>query len=546
MMVGALALAGCTGGSPDPAPTGATASEASGGSSTATSASWQASPVWEETVWFRQPAADMPTRVRLYPLQRIDGRILLTVDVTPQGATGASMDNYAPFCYASVCRSALDLGLVDPDRLVRYAPLAVTADTDRDVYASRIPVSKQTAATTYRYGAFFADPGTSSVTADLVNAGAIPGVPIVDGGPTAPELVVDSADPASRPQPVEGEDADGSDLVTYPVPRPTSAAVDRWYDLVAPVVGTDITDYTGTVSLNADVLFAFNSAKLSEKAKTVLAQAVQTVQAKADPGKPLLVTGHTDNVGGTAFNQRLSVQRANAVAAYLKADPATSAWPQTVAGKGETEPVVPNTTGAGKDDPAGRALNRRVEIAYTPKPAPTPSTSSSTSTATGASGAAGEGPTGPVPSITLPAPAATLGPAKMIREAIQAGSSIGDATAVLDPVVVTGELALVRFTLTAQEDMTVFNVFSMRRAGHDLGRIHLLDPSTKTAYLAAHDQGTDDEDGASRILGTSGANPMVAGRSYTYWLYTAAPPEDLDEITVDLEPLGTAVVPVQR
>lgn len=308
------------------------------------------------------------------------------------------------------------------------------------------------------------------------------------------------------------------------------------HELVAPIIGGDITDYTGTVNLDADVLFAFNSAKLSAKAKTVLAQAVQTIQAKADPAKPLQVIGHTDNVGGKPFNQKLSTARADAVAAALKADPVTAAWQLDIAGKGETEPVVPNTTEGGKDDPAGRALNRRVEIGYTPKPEPTPSPTA----------AAGGAPSGAVPTITAPPPAATVGPAPVVREAAQVSSTTGRATAVVDPVVVTGDLALVRFVLTAEEELTLLDAFSMVRAGQDVGLIHLFDPESKSAYLAAYDEGTAQKYGASRILGTSGTNPMRADRSYVYWVYTAAPPADLTEITVDLGNLGTATVPVKR
>lgn len=69
----------------------------------------------------------------------------------------------------------------------------------------------------------------------------------------------------------------------------------------------------------------------------------------------LTVVGHTDNVGGDAYNQRLSQRRALSVAQFLESrrvEPLRLA----TAGKGESQPVAPNTT------ESGRAANRRVEI----------------------------------------------------------------------------------------------------------------------------------------------------------------------------------------
>ena len=67
------------------------------------------------------------------------------------------------------------------------------------------------------------------------------------------------------------------------------------------------------------------------------------------------ITGHTDNVGTSAYNRQLSLARAEAVknrlVAYLKRE-----VPFAVQAKGETEPIASNET----DE--GRAKNRRVEI----------------------------------------------------------------------------------------------------------------------------------------------------------------------------------------
>ena len=78
-----------------------------------------------------------------------------------------------------------------------------------------------------------------------------------------------------------------------------------------------------------------------------------------NPNSTVLVVGHTDNVGATAYNQALSERRAGAVAAILTSNGVASARVATV-GRGYNQPVASN------DTPGGRAQNRRVEIIITP------------------------------------------------------------------------------------------------------------------------------------------------------------------------------------
>lgn len=71
------------------------------------------------------------------------------------------------------------------------------------------------------------------------------------------------------------------------------------------------------------------------------------------------VVGHTDNTGSNAYNQDLSDKRARRVAAYLYKRGVPKAR-LGYEGRGESEPRATNST------PAGRQLNRRVEIYIRP------------------------------------------------------------------------------------------------------------------------------------------------------------------------------------
>ena len=68
-----------------------------------------------------------------------------------------------------------------------------------------------------------------------------------------------------------------------------------------------------------------------------------------------IAVGHTDSVGTDAYNQKLSIRRAEAVKAYMvsKGIEVNRVYTE---GKGEKQPVADNKTAA------GRAQNRRVEI----------------------------------------------------------------------------------------------------------------------------------------------------------------------------------------
>jgi OOP family OmpA-OmpF porin len=110
------------------------------------------------------------------------------------------------------------------------------------------------------------------------------------------------------------------------------------------------------------VLFDFNKSTLQPASDAVLQQ-VADLLAK-DATLKVEVQGHTDNVGGDAYNQTLSEARARAVADWLNKHGVAAAR-LSARGYGKTKPVADN------NNDEGRAKNRRVEIAD-PACAPAP------------------------------------------------------------------------------------------------------------------------------------------------------------------------------
>ncbi len=108
------------------------------------------------------------------------------------------------------------------------------------------------------------------------------------------------------------------------------------------------------VTFASGLLFAFNSDEIQATAGENLRELAASLNRY--PDSQLLIVGHTDNVGGPAYNQALSERRANSAAAYLAAQGVARTRLAT-SGKGEAEPVTSN------DSEAGRQQNRRVEVA---------------------------------------------------------------------------------------------------------------------------------------------------------------------------------------
>lgn len=114
------------------------------------------------------------------------------------------------------------------------------------------------------------------------------------------------------------------------------------------------------VTLQADVLFGFGSARLSRQARTSIAAAVSALRENHARG--VRVVGYTDARGTASLNLVLSRRRAAAVARALRDRLGPGGPPLSIEGRGEANPVAANVTEKGADSPRGRARNRRVEL----------------------------------------------------------------------------------------------------------------------------------------------------------------------------------------
>ncbi len=129
-----------------------------------------------------------------------------------------------------------------------------------------------------------------------------------------------------------------------PAPAPKAAPAAR--PAPPPAAATKVT-------YAADTFFDFDKSVLKADGKAKLDDLAGKV--KAINLEVIIAVGHTDSVGSDAYNQKLSVKRADAVKAYLISKGIEKNRVYTE-GKGEKQPVADNKTGA------GRSKNRRVEI----------------------------------------------------------------------------------------------------------------------------------------------------------------------------------------
>jgi outer membrane protein OmpA-like peptidoglycan-associated protein len=212
-----------------------------------------------------------------------------------------------------------------------------------------------------------------TLAAALALGGAV-GLTGADGAATP----MPSADPGLMAEITEQQRADLEELASVRVTDAMRAAATldlladgaQW-DLVAEDATWDLRpedsttpletvveeDERTTVRLTSDLLFQFGKHQITPTARKAVADLLDEIPQDAK----VAVDGHTDAIGEDGFNQDLSERRADAVADVLrKARPDLRL---AVKGHGELRPIAENEVD-GKDNPVGRAKNRRVEISY--------------------------------------------------------------------------------------------------------------------------------------------------------------------------------------
>lgn len=130
--------------------------------------------------------------------------------------------------------------------------------------------------------------------------------------------------------------------------RGSGVSIQRDADKINLIMPGNITFATNSANINTNFISVLNSVAL------VLEEYNKTL---------VVVSGHTDSRGSEQHNQKLSEERANSVASYLREQKIISDRLEII-GFGEAQPVADNKTSE------GRELNRRVEITLLPITAP--------------------------------------------------------------------------------------------------------------------------------------------------------------------------------
>ena len=143
---------------------------------------------------------------------------------------------------------------------------------------------------------------------------------------------------------------DGAIVAPAPAPAPAPKAAPAPAPAPKPAPAPAA---ASKVTYAADAFFDFDKSVLKPEGKAKLDDLVNKV--KAINLEVIIAVGHTDWIGTDAYNQKLSVRRAEAVKAYLVSKGIEKNRIYTE-GKGEKQPIADNRT------KEGRAKNRRVEI----------------------------------------------------------------------------------------------------------------------------------------------------------------------------------------
>ena len=223
-----------------------------------------------------------------------------------------------------------------------------------------------------------ADSRVSDLAAALAGAGkaSVLTAGLEDGALTVTAQVPDEATRQDLNGVIDGLSSEATATVTLAggdsatsepptTPAPTTAAPTTTAPTPSPAVADAAAEAASlnaelealSAELRATVVFRRDSAVLQAPATATLNKVVAAMQKWQLP--VVEVAGHTDSSGDDSANQALSEARAAAVRTYLEQAGIPAARLQSV-GRGETQPIGPNETAA------GRSANRRVALIARP------------------------------------------------------------------------------------------------------------------------------------------------------------------------------------
>lgn len=189
--------------------------------------------------------------------------------------------------------------------------------------------------------------------------GHMSGIPVadVDEVPDLPESNFQDYDDHDPPE--------AGTEVTYPSQEPPldapGEAVSMESFVDSEIASTTRDGDSETISLHSDVTFDHDEATLNDDATEIVEEVGKTIDGNIDSAaSEITVIGHTDSTGADDYNQDLSEERAETVRDILE-DELGSDYAFAVEGEGSDDPIADES---GSDEEEAQARNRRVEFSY--------------------------------------------------------------------------------------------------------------------------------------------------------------------------------------
>lgn len=308
-------------------------------------------PYTREGTVFQDTGQDSALRFSVTGLERTDEYTVLYFDNTYLDVfEGTNRNLSMPHTLIDPVSGQAFSGLRDEDG----TPYGSVAPRSGDLYPVTVDATNQYR----RYYPRLPDE-VNQVTFVGSGLGAMTGIPVVDVDEEQPDPVDPNGADMRFSSPEAGE------TVEFENRRP-EPDWEEWIGEMESFVDSDVASTTRdgdteTVALKSDVMFDFDSAELTSEAEGIVREAAASLERNIDPDDPeVTVIGHTDGTGSDDYNQTLSEERAETVRDILEEE-LDGGLTFTVEGRGANEPVAEE---GGSDTEEAQARNRRVEFSY--------------------------------------------------------------------------------------------------------------------------------------------------------------------------------------